>query len=169
MMLARYVVPHGVRTVVAVTGETRSDAVIKGRFIRFDEVRGYGFITPDNGGEDVFVHANVLGDEKYAFVPGVPVEFEAVESDRGMKALSVRILRTERSAAPAVSVSVPGVAAGSERGDDDGMCDVLTSAGFRQEVTELLLDAVPTLTGAQIVQLRQGLAGLAQRHGWVEN
>ncbi|MFI6760109.1 cold-shock protein [Micromonospora sp. NPDC050417] len=133
-------------------------------------MRGYGFITPDNGGEDVFVHANVLGDEKYAFAPGVPVEFEAVESDRGMKALAVRILKTERAMASTVSVSLPeSVPGGSERSDDDGMCDVLTPAGFRHEVTELLLEAVPTLTGAQIVALRQSLTGLAQRHGWVEN
>lgn len=141
--------------------------MVRGRFIRFDEVRGYGFITPDGGGEDVFVHANVLGEEKYAFAPGVPVEFDAVESDRGMKALAVRILKTDRSA---VGVAVPGlVPANAERSDDDGMCDVLTGAGFRHEVTELLLDAVPTLTGAQIVQLRQSLTALAQRHGWVEN
>ncbi|NED50352.1 cold shock domain-containing protein, partial [Micromonospora aurantiaca] len=26
-----------------------------GRIARFDEVRGYGFITPDEGGPDVFV------------------------------------------------------------------------------------------------------------------
>ncbi|RKR91145.1 putative cold-shock DNA-binding protein [Micromonospora pisi] len=144
--------------------------MIRGRFIRFDEVRGYGFITPDNGGEDVFVHANVLGDEKYAFAPGVPVEFEAVESDRGMKALAVRILKTERALASTVSVTLPeSVPAASERSDDDGMCDVLTPAGFRHEVTELLLEAVPTLTGAQIVTLRQSLTVLAQRHGWVEN
>ncbi|MFK3980700.1 cold-shock protein [Micromonospora sp. NPDC050397] len=142
----------------------------RGRFIRFDEVRGYGFITPDNGGEDVFVHANVLGDEKYAFAPGVPVEFDAVESDRGMKALSVRILKAERAANPVVNVTLPDAERGAvERSEDDGMCDVLTPAGFRHEVTELLLDAVPTLTGTQIVQLRQRLTLLAQRHGWVEN
>lgn len=152
------------------TVEARLGAVVRGRFIRFDEARGYGFITPDGGGEDVFVHANVLGDGKYAFVPGVPVEFDAVESDRGMKALAVRILKTERSGTPAGNGTLSGViAGGTERSDDDGMCDVLTSAGFRHEVTELLLEAVPTLTGAQIVQVRQGLTVLAQRHGWVEH
>ena len=144
--------------------------MVRGRFIRFDEVRGYGFITPDGGGEDVFVHANVLGEEKHAFAPGVPVEFDAVESDRGMKALAVRILRTDRAAGSTVGTALPVLApVGAERSDDDGMCDVLTPAGFRHEVTELLLDAVPTLTGAQIVQLRQSLTLLAQRHGWVEN
>ncbi|MEV4628093.1 cold shock domain-containing protein [Micromonospora sp. NPDC049523] len=144
--------------------------MVRGRFIRFDEARGYGFITPDGGGEDVFVHANVLGDGKYAFVPGVPVEFDAVESDRGMKALAVRILKADHSGATVgngtLSSTVP---AAVERTDDDGMCDVLTPAGFRHEVTELLLDAVPTLTAAQIVQLRQALSVLAQRHGWVEH
>ncbi|WP_329108805.1 cold shock domain-containing protein [Micromonospora sp. NBC_01699] len=142
--------------------------MVRGRFIRFDEARGYGFITPDGGGEDVFVHANVLGDGKYAFVPGMPVEFDAVESDRGMKALAVRILKSDRAATPAGN-GLSGEVSVVERSEDDGMCDVLTPAGFRHEVTELLLNAVPTMTGAQIVQLRQGLVVLAQRHGWVEH
>jgi hypothetical protein len=32
-----------------------------------------------------------------------------------------------------------------------------------------LLHGVPTLTGAQIVQIRQALTELATRHGWVES
>ena len=39
---------------------------------------------------------------------------------------------------------------------------------FATEVTEQLLQSVPTLTGAQIVQVRQALVELATRHGWVE-
>jgi len=33
-----------------------------GRIIRFDEIKGYGFISPSDGGEDIFVHANELAD-----------------------------------------------------------------------------------------------------------
>ena len=74
--------------------------MLTGKVIRFDEVRGYGFIAPDGGGEDVFVHANVLGDDKYVFGPGLRVEFEAADGDRGPKAYLVNLL-SERGPAPA--------------------------------------------------------------------
>ncbi|MEV4756915.1 cold shock domain-containing protein [Micromonospora sp. NPDC049559] len=130
-----------------------------GRVLRFDETRGYGFIAPDDGGEDVFVHANTLGEERHLFTPGTPVEYEATASERGLKALSVRISRT----AATRTATVPAA-----RDDEDGLCDVLSPSAFRQEVTELFLDTAPSLTGSQIVQLRQALLSLAQRHGWVD-
>jgi cold shock CspA family protein len=168
--------------------------MLTGRVVRFDEMRGYGFIAPDRGGEDVFVHANVLGEDKYMFSPGLPVEFEVTEGDRGLKAHSVRIL-TDRAAVPAAAASpgtapaaaaaapapaaaaagparpqVPGteyVSADRPDGDED-LCDVLTASLFSHELTELLLESAPTLTAAQITQLRSGLIGFGKRHGWVE-
>lgn len=81
--------------------------MLTGKVIRFDEVRGYGFIAPDSGGEDVFVHANVLGDDKYVFGPGLRVEFEATDGDRGPKAYAVHLLN-DRGPAPApVPVAPP--------------------------------------------------------------
>ena len=61
-----------------------------GRILRFDDLRGYGFIVPDGGGEDVFVHANELLDDKSTFTPGTVVEFEVTEGERGLKAFAVR-------------------------------------------------------------------------------
>jgi CspA family cold shock protein len=131
--------------------------VVNGKVLRFDDVRGYGFIAPDDGGEDVFMHANDLRDEKFLFTPGTTVEFEVVEGDRGLKAAGVKVV--ER-----------GQARSSGTGpDDDVMCDVLSPRELMQELTEALLEAAPTLTAAQIIQVRQRIAKLAHAHGWLES
>lgn len=150
-----------------------------GRVIRFDDIRGYGFIAPDDGGEDVFVHVNTLGDERHVIAPGVPVEFEVCEGDRGLKALWVRVAAKNT---PPLAVPVAQRSGGSEKGvhaaasaaasaddDDDGMCDVLATAVFNQELTEALLEMAASLTGGQIVQVRRCVVGLARKHGWIEN
>lgn len=135
-----------------------------GKVVRFDEVRGYGFIAPDEGGEDVFVHANVVGDDKWVLTPGVPVEFEATTSDRGPKAVTVRVVRVGRAAA-ATAADQPG----QPREDDDGLCDVLSQRAFLHEYTETVLETMPTLTAGQLVDLRRITLALARRHGWVED
>lgn len=142
-----------------------------GRVVRFDDMRGYGFIAPDKGGEDVFMHANVLVDDKLLFIPGLPVEFEVTEGDRGLKAYAVQVRRDPADLAEPVR---PAAAAIRREEDDraDGeeeLCDVLTVTAFRQELIDLLLESGPTLTAAQIKQILQSLIEFGTRHGWVEN
>jgi cold shock protein len=155
------------------------EAMLTGKVVQFDDIRGYGFIAPDKGGEDVFVHANVLTDDKFLFVPGLPVEFEVTEGDRGLKAYAVHVLQEQIEAAapapkpiPAPRPPAPVVtpkAASSHADDEDDLCDVLTAPAFRQELMELVLESEPTLTAAQIKQLLRVLTELGARHGWVEN
>jgi CspA family cold shock protein len=140
-------------------------AVRRGRILRFDEVRGYGFIKPDDGGEDVFLHANAFLDDKGMLVAGVLVEFEVTEGDRGLKALAVHAV--DGTLAHASPVAEP-TASTSGSPEDDGMCDVLPTAEYLQELTEALLEAEPTLTGAQIIRVRRRLLMIAQQHGWTE-
>jgi cold shock CspA family protein len=143
----------------------------KGTVVRFDEVRGYGFIAPEGGGEDVFVHINDLEDEKSLFAPGVPVEFQMTEGERGYKAFSVRALRRPAEThAPVVTTPLRpnGSVARDPDDPDDGLSDVLSESEFAQELTEFFLRATPDLSGSQIVTLRRGLTGIAKNHGWVE-
>jgi CspA family cold shock protein len=130
-----------------------------GRIIRFDNARGYGFIAPDNGGDDLFVHAKALNDHKEAYAAGVRVEFEVAVGSRGYKALAVRVLQDWQAGA--------AEPAGPAAGPDEPAAEPLTSAALLQIVTNMLVESVPSLTGAQVAQLRQCLLKLAVERGWV--
>ncbi len=54
----------------------------------FNETKGFGFITPDEGGKDVFVHANGLVDE---IREGDKVNYEVEETPKGLNALNVTV------------------------------------------------------------------------------
>jgi CspA family cold shock protein len=56
----------------------------------FNTAKGFGFITPDGGGKDVFVHANDLGGA--VLQEGAKVEFEVVDGKKGPQASGVKIL-----------------------------------------------------------------------------
>jgi CspA family cold shock protein len=139
-----------------------------GRILRFDEVRGYGFIAPNAGGEDVFVHANDFGEQRHLVHPGMRVEYEVEEGERGLKVATVRILDSPAPSRRATASPFATTAAAA-CSDDDGLCDVLSSREFTAEVTELLIQHVPSLTGSQIAQARQHLVAFARSHGWVES
>jgi len=56
----------------------------------FNESKGYGFIEPDGGGRDVFVHFSAIqGDGYKTLSEGQPVEFEIVQGDKGPQASNV--------------------------------------------------------------------------------
>ncbi|MGE3758597.1 MAG: cold-shock protein, partial [Pseudobdellovibrionaceae bacterium] len=52
--------------------------------------KGFGFITPDNGGKDVFVHANDTGGVHLK--EGAKVEFDVVQGKKGPQASQVRVI-----------------------------------------------------------------------------
>ena len=67
--------------------------VARGRVKWFNDASGYGFITPDGGGEELFVRqASVLGDDTSALSAGDGVEYRWREGGMGLEAIDV--LRT---------------------------------------------------------------------------
>lgn len=56
----------------------------------FDSTKGFGFITDDDGGRDILLHANVLRNFGHSsIVEGTRVEVEAAESTRGLQAIDI--------------------------------------------------------------------------------
>jgi cold shock protein len=56
----------------------------------FNEAKGYGFITPDDGGEDLFVHhTGIAGSGFKSLEEGQKVFYEVTQGRKGMQAANV--------------------------------------------------------------------------------
>lgn len=155
---------------------------VSGKVVHYDLNRGFGFLAPDSGGADVFLHINDIDIDEDLLKPGAKVDFDIEETDRGTKAVNLSVTeeasgddhasprgdrrdrhdhgrggdRHDRGArAPRTRVA---------RGGGSGPMD---SAAFTEEVTELLLDSADDLTAAQIVAIRQNITDFAVARGWV--
>ena len=74
----------------------------------YDGDKGFGFITPESGAADVFVHARELADGLLELGEGDRVMFDTVMSERGPQARGVRLARSSPSRrAPETSTARP--------------------------------------------------------------
>jgi len=56
----------------------------------FSDEKGFGFITPDDGDRDLFVHfSGIAGDGYRSLAEGAKVSYEAEQGDKGPKAVNV--------------------------------------------------------------------------------
>ncbi|KAG8741718.1 hypothetical protein FRC10_002545 [Ceratobasidium sp. 414] len=56
----------------------------------FNEVKGHGFITQDDGGQDVFVHhTKITGNGRKVLSEGDPVSYDSRDTPKGPAATSV--------------------------------------------------------------------------------
>jgi len=57
----------------------------------FNPAKGYGFITPDEGGKDVFVHISAVEQAGMgSLTEGQRLKYEGVKEPRGMKATNLQ-------------------------------------------------------------------------------
>ena len=62
-----------------------------GKIKWFNDAKGFGFVTPDDGSKDVFVHFSAIQGEGFkSLAEGDKIEFEVQESEKGPKAANVR-------------------------------------------------------------------------------
>ena len=58
----------------------------------FNDAKGYGFISPDDGEKDLFVHhTSISGDGYKSLAEGAKVEYEAAEGAKGPEAKNVAL------------------------------------------------------------------------------
>eukprot|EP00421_Protoceratium_reticulatum_P017294 CAMPEP_0168378236 /NCGR_PEP_ID=MMETSP0228-20121227/11235_1 /TAXON_ID=133427 /ORGANISM="Protoceratium reticulatum, Strain CCCM 535 (=CCMP 1889)" /LENGTH=305 /DNA_ID=CAMNT_0008391253 /DNA_START=67 /DNA_END=980 /DNA_ORIENTATION=+ len=136
-MYAQYAQPgYAMPAAVQAPAELPAGTTLPGKCKTWMEDKGFGFITPDNGGPDVFVHRNQLSDGQ-ALAAGAQVMFECrLNPNRG------KYEATTCSGAAGGAAAVPGMAAMAckgflaGKGGKGGSQDNLFIAGLPLDTTE---------------------------------
>lgn len=126
----------------------------EGRVVNWfpDRGGGYGFISPDAGGNDIFMHTGDVMDKRQlsSLAPDTRVSYDLAESDRGPKAARIRVLEYTTQARVVLEGSPPAAE------PDGDYSDVVPEADFRSELERLAKGMV------------DGLIEVARGHNWLE-
>lgn len=156
---------------------------VSGKVVHYDTNRGFGFLAPESGGADVFLHINDIDIDENSLKPGAKVSFDIEETDRGTKAINVAVTEEAPAEDPAATRAHRRDDHGHggnrhDRGDRADRGDRRGDRGDRprrprggslsEEITELLLESSDELTAGQIVAIRQRFIDLASAKGWID-
>jgi len=100
---AAHVVPLG-----AGAGAPAASDGADGTVSWYDEGKGFGFVTPDGGGEDVFVHARALAEGLTWLTEGDRVAYEVVQGDKGPQARDLHLVQGAAEGAPQAPAGAKG-------------------------------------------------------------
>lgn len=99
----------------------------------YDEVKGFGFVAPDSGGGDVFVHVSALGSGLTELSEGDRVTYDVVDGDKGPNARNVQLARGSGGGRGAVDrgrPGRPGASGGPVRGGEGTVARYDEERGF---------------------------------------
>jgi len=58
----------------------------------FNNAKGYGFVVPESGGDDIFVHYSSIQMDGYRTLrAGQPITFDVKEGPKGLHAVNIRL------------------------------------------------------------------------------
>lgn len=92
---------EGAAQTVTRTGGDEAGDTISGRVKWFDMVKGYGFVTPEDGGGDILLHYNLLGQIGRKSLPeGTAVTVVSRKGPRGRQAVAILELDLSQATGP---------------------------------------------------------------------
>ena len=97
----------------------------------FNNAKGYGFILPEEGGEDLFVHYSSIQMEGYKTLKaGQVVDYETVKSQKGFHAVNIRALEdaTDEEAPPSLEEEPAAETVAEERSTAEAPQETTTEA-----------------------------------------
>ena len=119
--------------------------------------KGFGFVSPDNGSEDLFIHRTALPEEgSTALDEGVRIAFAVKKNGRGPSAVDVTLVGEERAAPPAgpINVANHGDPFGA-LGLNDELLRAIDDVGY-EVPTPIQVQAIPeALTGRDVLGCAQ--------------
>jgi CspA family cold shock protein len=117
---ADHLLPLGSQAAQSTQATRPAQSASDGTVSWYDDTKGFGFVAPDSGGEDVFVHVRALGPGLTELAEGARVTFDVVDGDKGPNARNVRLVRGSGSARTTTDRGRTGRPAASGRSAPSG-------------------------------------------------
>lgn len=95
----------------------------------FNNAKGFGFILPDDGGDDLFAHYSAISMEGYKTLKaGQAVSFDVIEGPKGLHAANIVPMGDDKEAAKPAQASENAGVAKSEEGNSQDTEDDASAA-----------------------------------------